>query len=84
MSIISLKKSLSQVEKSENAGISIPDNLLQAIDSLAEQLEPFLKYSPQKSEFDEVEMTDSIIDIYLSLWKIFYEDLYQRILLEHL
>ena len=84
MSIISLKKFFSQVEKLENTQISIPDNLLQAIDSLAEQLEPFLKYSPQKAEFDEIETRDLIIDIYLSLWKILYEDLYQKILLEHL
>lgn len=84
MSIISLKKFFSQVEKLENAEISIPDNFLQAIDSLAEQLEPFLKYSPQKAEFDEIETRDLIIDIYLSLWKILYEDLYQKILLEHL
>lgn len=84
MSIISLKKFLSQVEKMENAGISIPDNLLQAIDSLAEQLKPFLKNSHQKAEFDEIETRDLIIDIYLSLWRIFYEDIYQKTLLEHL
>ena len=84
MSIICLKKFLSEVEKMENAGISIPDNLLQAINSLAEQLEPFLKNSPQKEEFDEIETRDLIIDIYHSLWQIFYEDLYQITLLEHL
>jgi hypothetical protein len=74
---------LTTVEEMRKARIKIPENLLQAIDSLVGQLEPFLKDSPQKAEFDAIERRKSIIDIYLSLWKIFYDDLYQQILLEH-
>ena len=84
MSIIYLKKLIRKVEEIENSGIQIPENLLQSIDSLARQIEPFLKDSPQKAEFDAKERRETIIDIYLSLWKIFYDDLYQKILLEHM
>ena len=84
MSITYLKKLIRKVEEIENSGIQIPENLLQSIDSLARQLESFLKDSPQKAEFDSKERHETIIDIYLSLWKIFYDDLYQKILLEHM
>ena len=84
MSIIYLKKLIRKVEEIENSGIQIPENLLQSIDSFARQLEPFLKDSPQKAEFDAIERRETIIDIYLSLWKIFYDDLYQIILLGHM
>jgi hypothetical protein len=84
MSITYLKKLIKKVEEIENSGIQIPENLLQSIDSLARQLESFLKDSPQKAEFDSKERHETIIDIYLSLWKIFYDDLYQKILLEHM
>jgi hypothetical protein len=84
MSITYLKKLIRKVEEIENSGIQIPENLLQSIDSLARQLEPFLKDSPQKAEFDAIERRETIIDIYLSLWKIFYDDLYQIILLGHM
>jgi hypothetical protein len=78
------KKLIRKVEEIENSGIHIPENLLQSIDSLARQIEPFLKDSPEKEEFDAKERREIIIDIYLSLWKIFYDDLYQKILLEHM
>ena len=81
--ISKLKSLLTSLEKMENAGIAISDNLLQAIDSLAGQLRPFLEDSPQKAEFDAIERQESIIDIYLSMWKIFYDDIYQKILLNH-
>jgi hypothetical protein len=84
MSITYLKNLLEKVEEIENAGIQIPENLLQSIDSFARQLEPFLKDSPQKAEFDAIQRRETIIDIYLSLWKIFYDDLYQIILLGHM
>lgn len=83
MSIQNLKTLLTKVKEMKDAEIKIPENLLQAIDSLAGQLEHFLKDSPQKAEFDAIERQESIIDIYLSMWKIFYDDLYQQILLEH-
>jgi len=67
----------------EDTGIEIPENLLQGIASLARQLEPFLKDSPQKAEFDAIERHDLIMDIFFSFWRIFYDDIYQRILLEH-
>jgi hypothetical protein len=78
-----LEKILKKLKEMRDAGITIPANLLEAIDSLAGQLEPFLKDSHEKREFDKIERRDSIIDIYLSLWKILYDDLYQQILLEH-
>jgi len=81
--ISKLKKFLTRVQEMEDAEIKIPENLLQAIDSLAEQLEPFLEDSPQKAELDALGRHESIKDIYCSLWKIFYDDLYQGILLEH-
>ena len=81
--ISKLKSLLTNLEKMENAGIAISDNLLQAIDSLAGQLRPFLEDSPQKAEFDAIERQELIIDIYLSMWKIFYDDIYQKILLNH-
>lgn len=83
MTIEHLKKLLTTLEEMRKARIKIPENLLQAIDSLVGQLELFLKDSPQKAEFDAIERRKSIKDIYLSLWKIFYDDLYQQILLEH-
>ena len=83
MTIERLKNLLTNLEKMEDAGIAISDNLLQAIDSLAGQLNHFLKDSPQKAEFDAIERQESIIDIYLSMWKIFYDDIYQKILLNH-
>jgi hypothetical protein len=83
MSINYLKKLIRKVEEIEDAGVQIPENLLQSIDSFARQLEPFLKDSPQKAEFDAIQRRKTIIDIYLSLWKIFYDDLYQIIHLEH-
>lgn len=38
-----LKKHLEKLKKMIDAGIAIPENLLQAINSLEGQLEPFLK-----------------------------------------
>jgi len=52
MSINYLKKLIRKVEEIEDTGVQIPENLLQSIDSFARQLEPFLKDSPQKAEFD--------------------------------
>jgi hypothetical protein len=83
MTIELLQKLLQKVKEMRDAEITIPENLLQAIDSLAGQLEPFLKDSPQKGEFDAIERRNAIIDIFFSLWKIFYDDFYQQILLEH-
>lgn len=83
MTIELLQKLLQKVKEMRDAEITIPENLLQAIDSLAGQLEPFLKDSPQKGEFDAIERHNVIIDIFFSLWKIFYDDFYQQILLEH-
>lgn len=81
--ISKLKKLLTKVEEMEDAGIKIPENLLQAIDSLAGQLEPFLKDSPQKAELDALERRELIKNILFSLWRIFYNDIYQGIRLEH-
>lgn len=83
MSIQNLKILLTEVKEMEDAGISIPENLLQGIASLAGQLEPFLKDSHQKAELDALERRELIKDILFSIWKIFYDDFYQRILLEH-
>ena len=83
MTIELLQKHLTKLKEIEDAGIEIPENLLQAIDSLAGQLEPFLKESSQKGEFDAMEKKELIIDIFFLLWEIFYDDLYQQILLEH-
>ena len=83
MTIERLKNLLTNLEKMENAGIAIPDNLLQAIDSLVGQLDLFMEDSLEKAEFDAMERHDIIIDIFLSLWKIFYDHLYQQISLEH-
>jgi len=81
--ISKLKTLLTNLEKMEDAGIKIPENLLQAIDSLAGQLRPFLEDSPQKAELDALERRESIKDIYRSLWIIFYNNIYQGILLDH-
>jgi hypothetical protein len=81
--IIKLKTLLTKVEEMEEAGIEIPENLLQAIDSLAGQLEPFLKDSPQKAELDALERRELINNIFFSLWRIFYNDIYQGILEEY-
>jgi len=81
--ISKLKKFLTRVQEMEDAGIEIPENLLQENDSLAGQLEPFLEDSPQKAELDALERHESIKDIYCSLWKILYDDIYQGIRLEH-
>lgn len=81
--IIKLKTLLTKVEEMEEAGIEIPENLLQAIDSLAGQLEPFLKDSPQKAELDALERRELINNILFSLWRIFYNDIYQGILKEY-
>ena len=67
----------------KQAGIEIPDKLLQGIASLAGQLEHFLKDSPQKAEFDAKERHELIMNILFSLWRIFYDDFYQGILLEY-
>ena len=83
MTIELLQKLLQKVKEMRDAEITIPENLLQAIDSLAGQLEPFLKDSPQKGEFDAIERHNVIIDIFFSLWKIFYYHLYQQICQEH-
>ena len=83
MTLERLKKHLEKLKKMIDAGIAIPENLLQAINSLEGQLEPFLKESQEKREFDAIEILESIEYIFLSLWKIFYNDLYQQILLEH-
>lgn len=83
MTLERLKNLLTNLEKMENAGIAIPDNLLQAIDSLVGQLDLFMEDSLEKAEFDAMERHDIIIDIFLSLWKIFYDHLYQQISLEH-
>jgi hypothetical protein len=83
MTIERLKNLLTNLEKMENAGIAISDNLLQAIDSLVGQLDLFMEDSLEKAEFDAMERHDIIIDIFLSLWKIFYDHLYQQISLEH-
>ena len=55
MSIKYLKKILTKLKEIEDAGIESPENLLREIASLAGQLEPFLKDSPQKAEFDAKE-----------------------------
>ena len=68
MTIEHLKKLLTTVEEMRKARIKIPENLLQAIDSLVGQLELFLKDSPQKAEFDAIERRKSIKDIYLSFF----------------
>lgn len=83
MSIQNLKILLTKVKEMEDAGIKIPDNLLQGIASLARQLEPFLKDSHQKAEFDAIERRELIMNIFFSLWRIFYDEYYQGILLEY-
>jgi hypothetical protein len=83
MTIELLQKCLTKVKEMKDAGIEIPENLLQAIDSLAGQLEPFLKDSSQKGEFDAMEKEELIIKIFFLIWEIFYDDFYQQILLEH-
>ena len=83
MTLERLKTLLTNLEKMKDAEIAIPDNLLQAIDSLVGQLDLFMKDSPEKAEFDAMERHDIIIDIFLSLWKIFYYHLYQQISFEH-
>ena len=77
------KKHLEKLKKMIDAGIAIPENLLQAINSLEGQLEPFLKYSPEKADFDALERHELIKEILFSILRIFYDDVYQRILLEH-
>lgn len=83
MSIKYLKKLLTKLKEIEDAGIEIPENLLREIASLAGQLEPFLKDSPQKAEFDAIERRELIMNIFFSLWIIFYADYYQGILFEY-
>jgi hypothetical protein len=82
-SISKLKTLLTKVKEMEDAGIKIPDNLLQGIASLAGQLESFLKDSPQKAEFNAIERRELIKNILFSLWRIFYNDIYEGIRLEH-